>query len=86
MTVYYVCVCIYYLCVCVYIGNLATFSCVLQFNVCVHVYMYICTVHVCVSVVCLRVVLFVCLKSLSQWCTVCLYVDNKFVGCRKVNV
>ena len=47
------------------------------------VYMCRC-VCVSVSVVCLHVVLFVCLKSSSQRCKVHLYVDNNFMGTRKV--
>ena len=46
----------------------------------------VCSVCICTCVCCcLHVVLFVCLKSSSQRCKVHLYVDNKFMGWRKVN-
>ena len=59
---------------------------------CNYLYVYVCKMHMecvshvisCVFTVCLLVCLLVCLKSLSQKCKVHLYVDNKFMGCKKV--
>ena len=85
MTVYYVCVCIYYLCVCVYIGNLATFSCVLQFNVCVHVYMYVQYMFVCLLFVYVLCCLFVSSPCPSGVQSACMLITSSWAAERSIH-